>query len=184
MLVIMRSRAVAPVTIAFAVVASLACGASSNDGDGSIDDSGASSFDTAHEDAPSSDVTIDSHIDSPLDSIGGPVDAIAVDADARPDGPPACASGGQLGTSKGLEAPWGTAVVGVCRRALGCPSTWTFAAPDLADEDVRSRRRRQPFDQRDAGADDRWGAPRRRARYALRNQPPAAATPRSSARAR
>jgi hypothetical protein len=49
-------------------------------------------------------------------------------------GTPACNQGGQVSTSVGLENPWGTATVGVCRRTLGCPSTWTLAKPDLTQE--------------------------------------------------
>ena len=110
-----------------------ACGASGSGDD--AEDAGTTDgvADSAHD----ADVVNDAGSDGGADS-GPTVDARPDAHDATPfdGGPPACTSGGEIGTSKGLEAPWGTAAVGVCRRALGCPSKWTFAAPDLAQENT------------------------------------------------
>ena len=38
-------------------------------------------------------------------------------------------SGGQTFGSRGLEAPFGNAVVGLVRQAMGCPTTWVFRRP-------------------------------------------------------
>ena len=38
-------------------------------------------------------------------------------------------SGGQKFESRGLEAPFGNAVVGLVRQAMGCPATWVFKQP-------------------------------------------------------
>ena len=46
-------------------------------------------------------------------------------------GAPACHQGGQQAGSSGAEAPFGEAVVGLCRQALGCASTWTLAPPPM-----------------------------------------------------
>jgi hypothetical protein len=43
----------------------------------------------------------------------------------------ACDQGGQDASSVGAEAPFGEAVVGLCRRVLGCPSVWSFAPPPM-----------------------------------------------------
>lgn len=40
-----------------------------------------------------------------------------------------CSGGGQLSESVGAENPFGEAVVGLSRAAMGCPSTWTLHAP-------------------------------------------------------
>ncbi len=60
-------------------------------------------------------------------------DAPATGPDAgkpfAPTGPVSCDSGGEDAGSRGAEAPFGEAVVGLCRAALGCKATWTFAAP-------------------------------------------------------
>lgn len=37
--------------------------------------------------------------------------------------------GGETFESRGLEAPFGKAVVGLVRQAMGCPSVWVFAKP-------------------------------------------------------
>ncbi|HEY1696141.1 MAG TPA: hypothetical protein VGG39_28435 [Polyangiaceae bacterium] len=75
---------------------------------------------------------------APSGDDGGPSDAAGPSPDAAPvdpGGSPACNQGGQTANSGGLEGPLGTAVVGLCRQAIGCSSTWTFAAPPDADRD-------------------------------------------------
>ncbi len=46
-----------------------------------------------------------------------------------PRGPPACEAGGQESGSGGAEGPFGEAVVGLCRMAIGCPTIWELHAP-------------------------------------------------------
>ena len=61
---------------------------------------------------------------------GAPRDAGEIPVDGgRPTGPAACDRGGEMAGSGGAEAPFGEAVVGLCRQALGCPSTWALAPP-------------------------------------------------------
>lgn len=51
------------------------------------------------------------------------------DTGVDPRGPPACEAGGQESGSGGAEGPFGEAVVGLCRMALGCPTIWELHAP-------------------------------------------------------
>lgn len=58
--------------------------------------------------------------------------ARADDVGASDAGPPpgaSCVGGGEMAGSSGAEAPLGEAVVGLCRMALGCSSTWSPHAP-------------------------------------------------------
>jgi hypothetical protein len=98
-----------------------------------IDDAGSPSFDAgaiAIDDAGS--VTIDDAGMTPAFDAGmtQSFDAGAPpEIDAGPPGDVACDSGGQIAGSRGAEAPFGEAVVGLCRMALGCPSSWEMREP-------------------------------------------------------
>lgn len=96
--------------------ASAAADAATASGFGSSTD--ASGTDTGHAASGTSGEGTSDASSGDASSSGGP-----------PGGAPACDAGGQDAGSNGAEAPFGEAVVGLCRRALGCPSTWTLAPP-------------------------------------------------------
>lgn len=105
--------------------------------DGGIDDGGgvdggkidagptdAGTDDAGSPDVQEEDIGVDSGADDAgIDDVGTP-DAGPFDA-----GGARCDQGGQTAGSSGLEAPFGEAVVGLCRMALGCPAQWKLARP-------------------------------------------------------